>query len=55
MYLVVFSVIDLEISSAELQYKIEKYKLEIMNLKQNIKALKYKNESQLKVLKEEAL
>ena len=36
-----FSVLDLEILSAELQYKIEKYKLEMINLQQNIKRCKH--------------
>ena len=35
-----FSLLDLEILSAELQYKIEKYKLEMINLQQNIKRCK---------------
>ena len=49
------SSIDVEISSAELEYELEKYKLEIFNLKQNMKALKLKNKNQSKEIKEETL
>ena len=35
--IIVFSLLDLEILSAELQYKIEKHKIELINPQQNIK------------------
>ena len=45
----------MEVSSAELEYQLEKYKLEILNLKHNMKALKLKKEIQRKEMKEESL
>ena len=45
----------MEISAAELEYELEKYKLKILNLKQNLKALKLKNKNQSKEMKEETL
>ena len=55
IYLFFSSSIDVEISSAELDYQLEKYKLEILNLKQTLKTLKLKNKNQSKEIKEETL
>jgi hypothetical protein len=44
-----------EISSAELEYELEKYKLEILNMKQNMKALKLKKMNPCKEMKEVTL
>ena len=45
----------MEVSSAELEYQLEKYKLEILNLKQNLKTLKLKNIYQSKKMRQETL
>ena len=56
-YLVIFlfSLLDLEILSAELQYKIEKYKLEMINLQQNIKRCKDTANQKITLKREKSL
>ena len=57
IYLVIllFSLLDLEILSAELQYKIEKYKLEMINLQQNIKRCKDTANQKIPLKREKSL
>jgi len=49
------SVIDLKIASAELEFEVEKYKLEIMSLKQNMTAPKLRDGHLFKVQTKETL